>query len=153
VPSALFTQECWKEVKSVLAPQGVVAINYAGNITSRASHLVLSTILSTFAHCRAFEDGPPHSDFRNIIIFCSADTPLVFRKPIDTDYLHYPSPAIRARALETFDRFEIDLRGTDRRAVVVDGKESILDNAQLSEVTEHWVKMKQVLPIETWAQY
>lgn len=153
VPSSLFTLEAWASIKSVLSSSGVVAVNFAGNIKSRASHLVLSTLLSSFAHCRAFEDGPPHSDFRNIIIFCSDTGPLQFRKPVKNDYLPYPSPAIRQRVLETYDQFEIDLRGTNRSEVVTDRTVERLEEAQLNGAYEHWEMMKLVLPNPAWALY
>ncbi|KAL8283388.1 hypothetical protein RQP46_005798 [Phenoliferia psychrophenolica] len=93
VPSTLFTSEFWTLTKSRLLPTGIVAINFAGNITSRASHLVLSTILSSFSHCRAWEDGPPKGDYRNIVVLCSAnpDRPIRMRNPVQVDFIPYPT--------------------------------------------------------------
>lgn len=151
VPASLFTKECWDDIKAVMSPTGVLAVNFAGNIASPAAHLVIATILSSFPFCRAYEDGPPAGAFRNIIVLCSATSHLTFRAPVRADYLKYPSPAIRKRALETFQDYEIDLRGTDRTRIVQDVNLEILERAQYTGAVEHWLMMKYVLPNSTWA--
>lgn len=129
-------------------------MNFAGNIKSHASNVVLATILETFPSCRAFEDGPPSSDYRNIIILCSAGrSPIRFRNPVEGDYLPYPSPAIRKRVLETFRDFEIDLSQFKTGEILLDSTVKVLDDAQKQGAIEHWYMMKETLPDSTWSSY
>lgn len=154
MPSSLFTVECWNEVKQALTPTGLVAINFAGNITSLASRLVFSTILSSFAHCRAFEDGPHRTDYRNLVFFCSASSPIVLRAPVAGDYLPHPSGGVRRKVLDTFGDWEMDLTEVEREDAVRDGKgEAQLSRAQGPGAVQHWEIMKRVLPDEAWALY
>ncbi|KAI5476429.1 spermine synthase [Pseudohyphozyma bogoriensis] len=146
VPSSLFTTESWSEVKSVLAPHGVVAINFAGNILSTASHLVLVTLLSSFPFCRGFTDGPPKGDFRNIVMLCSC-RPIVMRDTESGDFLEYPSPLFRRHMLENYKEFEMDLRDLSGLVdegieVVSDARVKVLDEAQLEGAFEHWEIMR-----------
>ncbi|KAM0748557.1 hypothetical protein T439DRAFT_327816 [Meredithblackwellia eburnea MCA 4105] len=153
VPSLLFTVEFWASAKKVLTPTGIVGINFAGNIKSRASHLVISTIMYSFNHCRAWEDGPPKGDFRNIVILCSPQSTVRMRNPVPVDYLPWPSAKIRKRVFDTYKDFEIDLRGTDRKEVVWDKTKGVLDREQVPGAREHYEIMKKVLPDTVWAVY
>lgn len=159
VPSSLFTSEFWNSTKSNLTPTGIVAINFAGPISSVAAHLIFYTILDSFSHCRAFQDGAPGpSDFRNIVIFCSTSSaPLQFRDPVEGDFLATPSGAIREKVLNTFKEFEVDLRALIPEGwweKVEEGKgEARLEKAQLEGAKEHWRIMDKVLPVQGWVMY
>ncbi|KAK4699343.1 hypothetical protein P7C70_g6917, partial [Phenoliferia sp. Uapishka_3] len=156
VPSSLFTTEFWSLTSRSLLPTGIVAVNFAGNITSLSSHLVLHTLLSSFPHCRAWEDGPPSGDFRNIVLLCSPnkERKVRMRNPVPVDFLPYPSPRIRKRVFETYKEFEIDLRGTDRTVPILGEKnKGILDRTLVSGAKEHWGIMKKVLRDEVWAKW
>lgn len=139
-----------------MKPQGgILAINFAGTISSisRSSNLVISTILTAFTYCRAFEDGKPSSDYRNLVILCSATNPIRFRTLLPEDYLPYPSPSIRRRVLETFKEFEFDLKGIDRSEILKDENVLELEIAQRSGALQHWYMMSSTLPDTSWAMY
>lgn len=72
VPPALFTRECWLDVRRHLVADGVLAVNFAGTLDSDAARTILATLLGVFPNCRAFEDQPDErkrtaSDFRNMV--------------------------------------------------------------------------------------
>jgi hypothetical protein len=145
--------ECFQDISRALTPTGVVAINFAGNTSSVASRLVFSTILSSFHHCRAFEDGAHTTDYRNFVFFCSRTSPVVFRKPVPADYLLFPSPLMREKVLGECEQAEMDLGGIESGRVVHNGDEEELEEAQRAGVRQHWELMNGVLPLETWAMY
>ncbi|GAA5973491.1 hypothetical protein JCM21900_001812 [Sporobolomyces salmonicolor] len=125
VPASLFTQEFWSTLRRRLHPSGVLAVNFAGALSSPASKLVLSTLLASFPHCRAFEDDPLSSSaaraadpglgddtlFKNMVVFCTPSwfMPVEFRAPARSDWLEYPSPQLRKRVFERYREQEIDL--------------------------------------------
>ncbi|GAA5928483.1 hypothetical protein JCM1841_003671 [Sporobolomyces salmonicolor] len=125
VPASLFTQEFWSTLRQRLHPSGVLAVNFAGALSSPASKLVLSTLLASFPHCRAFEDDPLSSSaaraadhglgddtlFKNMVVFCTPSwfMPVEFRAPARSDWLEYPSPQLRKRVFERYREQEIDL--------------------------------------------
>ena len=72
VPPSLFTRECWLDTRSRLADDGVLAVNFAGSLSSPAGRTILATLLDAFPNCRAFEDQPDErkrtaSEFRNMV--------------------------------------------------------------------------------------
>ncbi|GAA5885891.1 hypothetical protein JCM5296_000178 [Sporobolomyces johnsonii] len=120
VPASLFTMEFWSTLRQRLHPSGVLAVNFAGALSSPASKLVLSTLLSSFPHCRAFEDVPASTAddglgddtvFKNVVVFCTPSwfLPVEFRAPERSDWLEYPSPQIRKRVFERYHEQEIEL--------------------------------------------
>lgn len=97
VPAALFTIECWQDVKSIMTASGVLAVvrpcppfspsllfhktliparaldgqNFAGDLKSEASRLVLASLDAVFPACRAFEEPTgaeeDSGDFKNMV--------------------------------------------------------------------------------------
>ncbi|KAL1311580.1 hypothetical protein AAFC00_001697 [Neodothiora populina] len=116
-PLSLFTIDFLQNLRSLLAAHGAIALNYAGDLSSPSTNLVLHTINTAFeSQCRMFRDQEPlmrdqsgsteeESDFLNMVIFCtnkspsppsasiplSADDTLTFRNPTEADYLRSQS--------------------------------------------------------------
>lgn len=124
VPSSLFTVEFLSSLAALLHPSGALALNFAGSLTSRSSRYIISTVLASLPHCRAFEDRPTtfreedddksegDDGFKNLVVFCSASwfNPVEFREPSEADYLpDGPSPGIRKRVFGRFKGDEVDL--------------------------------------------
>lgn len=88
VPASLFTTECWTSVKNVLADKGVVAVNFAGKLQSKAADYVICTLMDAFQACRAFNDGELRvGDHTNMVIFCTQEDKLFFSDPpLDSAY-------------------------------------------------------------------
>ncbi|KAK4054676.1 hypothetical protein OIO90_003488 [Microbotryomycetes sp. JL221] len=115
LPATLFTKECWQDVKAVLKPDGVVAINFAGDTTLVPARRIFATIMNVFKHCRAFEDGSHATRYRNIVLFCSANE-IEFRQ-LDgrRDLIETVSPMLRQHTLSTFEEreYELDCNAND----------------------------------------
>ncbi|KAG6821524.1 hypothetical protein H0H93_000033 [Arthromyces matolae] len=117
VPQHIFTLEFWKSLKSIMVPDGVVAVNFAGVPKSDATRHVLTTLEKSFVSCRAFHDlyGPMSeeqyaTEFINImfkVFFCTASkSPLTFRDSKNSDWLGSP---LRRHVLSSLAQRELDL--------------------------------------------
>lgn len=167
VPSHLFTLESWSLVRNALQPEtGVLAVNFAGNVSSSAATSVLSTLLASFPYCRAIEDAPASSDpaekrdYKNLVVFCSPSSsqPISFRKPVASDYLPYPSPMLRHRTFANFEEFELDLelyRGEGSSEWLLEGEkgEKRLETEQREGGRQHWQLMQDVIGDEVWSRW
>ncbi|GAA5977940.1 hypothetical protein JCM11641_004339 [Rhodosporidiobolus odoratus] len=181
LPSSLFTVEFWQSLKPLLHLSGVLAINFAGSLSSPSSKYILSTLFSTFPHCTAFEDIPTTSSetakaqlnnpdgIKNLVIFCSKSyfLPIEFREPVQGDYLPSgPSPHIRRLIFSRFRRQEIDLarrfkfdekdewgKRERERWMFREGMEKKVEGLQRDEVGMHWEAMGKVLTEEGWATW
>ncbi|PIA94491.1 hypothetical protein CB0940_08129 [Cercospora beticola] len=119
-PLSLFTTQFLQNLRSLLTPNGAIALNYAGDLSLPLTRLVLRTISHAFdGQCKIFRDGPPErynendekksenhqeeqspsSDFLNMVVFCrNSPGQISFRPPTTTDYLgslsrrHYMLP-------------------------------------------------------------
>ncbi|GAA5926024.1 hypothetical protein JCM10213_007349 [Rhodosporidiobolus nylandii] len=172
LPTSLFTFEFWASLKPLLHPAGVLAVNFAGSLASPSSKLILSTLLASFAHCRAFEDTPQEKQpgeedgFKNLVVFCTPSwfLPVNLRAPLSSDYLQAPSPIVRQRVFATYAQHEVDLsrfrfgedewgRRERERWMFRKGMEGRMEKMQKDEVGMHWKAMEGVLPRETWARW
>ncbi|KAM3416638.1 hypothetical protein BST61_g8229 [Cercospora zeina] len=118
-PLSLFTTQFLQNLRSLMTPNGAIALNYAGDLSLPLTRLVLHTISNAFdGQCKIFRDGPPEkyqeseknsdsgreeqspsSDFLNMVVFCrNSPGNLSFRPPTTADHLgslsrrHYMLP-------------------------------------------------------------
>ncbi|KAG0709846.1 hypothetical protein DFH29DRAFT_17295 [Suillus ampliporus] len=167
VPEHLFSIEFWNDLKTILSPEGVVAVNFAGKLVSDSSQAILVTLLRAFGQCRAFHDliepisqEQFHSDFVNIVFFCSpSSTPLTFRTAVEKDYLH---SYLRRHVLSSLDKREINhaqIRDNSIGSMAMDEKfvltdaHNMLNKWQEGEAFEHWKLMREVVPDVVWETY
>ncbi|BGP25329.1 hypothetical protein JCM10295v2_004252 [Rhodotorula toruloides] len=174
VPATLFTSTFLAQLKSLMHHSGVLAFNVAGTLSSFSSLSILSTLLSVFPHCRAFEDvphtasGPARATsddaFRNMVLLCSKEwyANIELRDLIKDDFLDYPSPMIRRSIFASFRQHEIDLtpfkpapgdHGVGTWLLRDKNDVRRVEAAQLEEVGMHWDAMEKVLPPEVWARW
>ncbi|KAK3715139.1 hypothetical protein LTR37_007349 [Vermiconidia calcicola] len=161
-PLALFTVTFLRNLRALLKPHGVVALNYAGDLTMPLTNRVLNTIEAVFdGQCRIFRDTPPipdmaeekaaiNEDFTNIIVFCrNTDGPITFRKPTKADFLgsksreHYmlPDPA---HGLPFPPSHSMD------KQVLKQGDEHQWSGQQAESAIKHWYVMRKVIPDAVW---
>ncbi|GAA6002921.1 hypothetical protein JCM10207_001898 [Rhodosporidiobolus poonsookiae] len=182
VPSPLFTLDFWTSLKPLLHPSGVLAVNLAGVLSSPSTRYLLTTLLSSFPHCRAFEDQPiaaPADDltasereqegFKNLVVLCTPAwfAPVEMRDPEKGDFLDAPSPRVRERVLGHFRKQEVDFAGfrfeggedaewakrERERWTFRRGMEKEMERLQRPEVELHWAAMEGVLTPEAWARW
>ncbi|OCL11959.1 spermine/spermidine synthase family protein [Glonium stellatum] len=157
-PVALFTIEFFEGLKSLLTDNGVVAINYAGDLTLPSTRLVLATIHAVFPACRLFRDNPPPAsgsepDFINMVVFCTRQRPVAgsisFRAPTEQDFR-----GSIARRNYLLPRPELEIRFDGRREaggeVLRRGETGVLEGFQRGGAVSHWRIMRTVLPGRVW---
>ncbi|KAG1755478.1 S-adenosyl-L-methionine-dependent methyltransferase [Suillus lakei] len=148
----LFSIEFWNDLKTILSPEGIVAVNFAGNLASNSSQAILVTLLRAFGQCRAFHDHVElsqeqfHSHFVNIVFFCSSSpTPLTFRPAVEEDYLH---SYLRRHILSSLDKREISHTQIGDNSIW-----SAATDEKFEEAFEHWKLMREMVPDVVWETY
>ncbi|CEL02945.1 Putative Spermine/spermidine synthase family protein (AFU_orthologue; AFUA_5G08500) [Aspergillus calidoustus] len=154
-PVELFTYEFISGLSALLKDDGVIAINYAGDLTLYPASLAVRTIKSIFPTCRLYREeatsevGP---DFTNMVIFCtkSSSQAITFRDAVPADFL-----GSRFRSRYLVPKHEIDAA---RFAAVEQGGRAILYDKEVNRLhkyqdrgaLEHWGIMRTVLPDAVW---
>jgi hypothetical protein len=163
-PVALFTTEFFSNLHKIMKPNGVIAINYAGDLLLPSARLVVNTILATFPTCRVYRELPSPTpaeiesqggDFTNMVIFCTlvAKKPLTFRKPVEADFL---SSFTRRQFL--LPEHEIPLKefewreGEDTRVLSKDDT-GRLEGWHRTSAVGHWGVMRGVVPSGVWENW
>lgn len=166
VPPSLFTKEFIGALKGLLKPDGVIAINFAGDLNMLPAARVLSTIFSVFENkCRIFREDEPQGtaaeraerDFTNIVIFClnpsSPSKSFAFRRPEERDYLG--TLARRKFLVPTYEVEKGELVGRvagGEEVITVENADGFAEVQRVSGVG-HWSVMRKVLPVEVWENY
>ncbi|KAJ5319130.1 hypothetical protein MYU51_013785 [Penicillium brevicompactum] len=157
-PAELFTFEFLTGLHSLLKDDGVIAINYAGDLTLYPTGLVVRTIRAVFPTCRIFREAPAgneeDSKFTNMVLFCKkTDSPLSFRDPVPADYL-------RSRSRESYlvPTHELDASmfahwPKGGRRLLVDKEAGRLHKYQDRSALAHWSIMRNVLPDAVWENW
>lgn len=157
-PLPLFTATFLRGLRSLLSPNGVAAINYAGQIDDPLTRLVLNTIDMTFdRQCEIYGDDPPANEnqasFNNFIVFCrNTAGPIRFRKPTAADF---QDSLIRKDHLlpKPAQRIEFPARAHQSEAVL-DSKDLLKwRKSQAESAKRHWQVMRTVLPAAVWESY
>lgn len=175
-PAELFTHEFLSTLSALLAPNGVIAINYAGDLLLPSTQLVMRTILSVFPTCRIFREltapteddllaleakGQARRDFTNIVIFCtkfSAEETegkkgIAFREPTEEDFLG--SGARRRYLMPEHEIFAEAFLGeeSDPSDVLRANETERLSEWQKKSAVGHWEVMRTVLPAWIWEKW
>lgn len=165
VPEQLFTLEFWEDLKTILRPDGVVVVNFAGFPKSDSSKMVLLTLEKSFGQCRGFHDlfeslqeDKYETEFLNIVFFCtSSKAPLTFRVAILRDALGSP---LRRHVLGIMPDRELRLdlirptinTDSDNKYILTDAH-NLLGKLQRQQSLHHWSIMREVLPDVHWETY
>ncbi|RHZ63897.1 spermidine synthase [Aspergillus thermomutatus] len=156
-PVELFTIEFIKGLYDLLKDDGVVAINYAGDISLYPAALAVRTIKAVFPSCRIFrEDAAAEAkfDFTNMVIFCKkSNTPLRFREPVKADFL-----GSRSRQNYLVPKHEVDPAQFDKiekggRRVLVAKETGRLHKYLDRGALGHWEIMRTVMPDAVWENW
>ncbi|EIN10543.1 hypothetical protein PUNSTDRAFT_65035 [Punctularia strigosozonata HHB-11173 SS5] len=167
VPAHIFTIEFWEDLKAIMNPEGVLAVNFAGVIDSNPARAVLITLEQAFGHCRIFHDRQEEltpqqmkEEFLNMVLFCTLSSNLSFREAVHSDFLN---SYLRQHILTFFTKHEIDPSLIRDSAVGPIGEEEthwvLTDNNnplgkwQDEEGINHWRVMRDVLPDIFWEVY
>ncbi|KAF2492788.1 hypothetical protein BU16DRAFT_620113 [Lophium mytilinum] len=163
-PVMLFTLEFLEGLKKLLTEDGVVAINYAGDLSLDSTILIITTIHAAFPACRLFRDNPapvPNQpwkpDFVNMVVFCAKNdlgkgrAAIHFREPTEDDFRG--SLAKRAHLMPQA-KLEIGFGlEVDREKVLKRGETAKLEQFQNKGALSHWRIMRTVLPDAVWEMW
>ncbi|KAL9002408.1 MAG: hypothetical protein Q9188_004657 [Gyalolechia gomerana] len=156
-PIDLFSVEFLQGLKDMLTQEGVIAINYAGDLRLRSASMVVRTVFSVFETCRLFREeaeAPEESetDFTNLVLFCRKVTgSFSFRQPTRGDFL-----GSQARQHHLLPRYEVDKQYFTKRYgkdVITKRKSQRLEKAQYQSALGHWKVMRSVLPDAVWENW
>ncbi|KZV96373.1 S-adenosyl-L-methionine-dependent methyltransferase [Exidia glandulosa HHB12029] len=168
VPGHIFTLEFWGDLQKLLAPDGVVAVNYAGYLGSNPARGILATLLAAFTQCRIFHDSlatdHDDSEFLNMVFFCTnAETPMTFRKATPKDSF---KSIMRERLFEAWPRLEVshgriskgsnateadeEWKEEERKDWVLTDAKNPLAEWQHQSALEHWHLMRGIMSDVYW---
>ncbi|PVH99152.1 hypothetical protein DM02DRAFT_615260 [Periconia macrospinosa] len=160
-PVSLFTVEFLQGLSALLADDGVIAINYAGDLSLGSTRLVLNTIHSVFPACRIFRDSAPpkdlkdgDSDFINMVMFCIKGDEnkhaIQFREANQDDLM---DSLARRSYLQPNPDWEVMFEFVpEARGGQIMGKKDVgeLEKYHKGSAVNHWKVMRQVLPESVW---
>lgn len=160
-PTALFTLEFLQGLNKQLKDDGVIAINYAADLSLPVPKIVVRTILEVFPTCRIFrdeqtEDASNENDFVNMVVFCvkKHNGNIKFREAIEADWLGSSS---RRQWVPPKASFELpiskflnaqEMLATD--LIMRKGEEKKLEKYHQRSAERHWRIMRTVLPDTVW---
>jgi hypothetical protein len=165
-PLPLFTNDFLQNLASLMTDEGVIALNYAGDLGLSSTRIVLNTINTVFnRQCRMFRDQAPletkgqeaGSDFLNMVIFCTKTEGLdiSFRKPVTADFL-----GSQSRKYYLYPRPELELEfpskeimQTEKRQLLTTRSLSKHESTQVQSAKRHWTIMRDVLPAFVWENW
>jgi hypothetical protein len=162
-PVSLFTTEFLQGLRSLLKDDGVVAINYAGDLALPSTRLVLNTIHAVFPACRLFRDSPQpdewqegDADFINMIVFCVKNdhgkgrSAIRFRQAGPEDFR---GSLARNNFLQP--KLDMELRFEPEVGGSVMGKADVgeLEKWHKKGAVSHWKVMRSVIPDAVWEMW
>ncbi|KAI8324807.1 S-adenosyl-L-methionine-dependent methyltransferase [Martensiomyces pterosporus] len=154
VPSSLFSQSAVAQLKRILKPDGVLAMNYVGVPSdTRTLHHVAHTIRTAFPHVRCFAETTGDLDTMTNMMFFASPEPVEF--DISRDVIEAMGrDSIRARMLVDMEKKEIRTDGynaEDVRPITDDWNP--LPEWQVDTAIQHWKAMREMFPSEYWLNY
>lgn len=165
-PVSLFTLEFMKGLRDLLKDDGVVAINYAGDLSLGSTRLVLNTIHEIFPACRLFRDQPTpethqpgEPDFINMVVICvkndhgKGKSAITFREPTQKDFL---GSIARTNFLLPKEELEVKyayVKPEDGGRVMKKTDVGELEKYHKEGAVSHWRIMRTVLPAGVWEMW
>lgn len=160
-PVDLFTFEFLSCLNQMLKPNGVIAINYAGDLALPSTSLVYRTILEIFPSCRVFREDEQIADenedsieqageFTNMVFLCNkGGEPVKFRKAVEADFLGSAS-----RKAYMVPKFEVPASKFVREGeLLTRANTKVLEKLHVQSAIGHWKLMRKVVPDAVWENW
>ncbi|TKA73047.1 hypothetical protein B0A55_08126 [Friedmanniomyces simplex] len=174
-PLALFTDDFLHGLRALLTPNGVIALNYAGDLRLEITTRILNTIHQTFdGQCKIFGDAPTTTSdggehFLNMAVFCrNSPGPIAFRPATRADWLgsrsreqhllpradfEIPFPSAQTKTATQDGDGGGDGGGEKDRRILRKGEESVWRRQQEESAIRHWWIMRRVWPDVVWEMW
>ncbi|KAJ2064226.1 hypothetical protein GGI17_001111 [Coemansia sp. S146] len=152
VPAVLFSQSAAAQLSRILAPRGVLAMNYVGMLAdTRTLHHVAHTLRSAFAHVRCFAESIEDPAGVTNMMFFASQEPIVFapgalRNSADPD-------TIRARVLADMEANEVSVAYDEQSVRLITDAWNPLPKWLAPAAQVHWHAMRGMFPDEYWLNY
>ena len=160
-PAELFTYEFLSNLRSLLKSDGVIAINYAGDLAMPTTSLIYRTITEVFPVCRVFREDEQvagdtenllieHVDFTNMVFICrNENKPVTFRKAVEADFLGSAS-----RKAYMVPKHEVPASSFQREGeLVTQANVKVLEKMHVQSALGHWKLMRKVVPAAIWENW
>ncbi|ORY07465.1 S-adenosyl-L-methionine-dependent methyltransferase [Basidiobolus meristosporus CBS 931.73] len=153
VPATLFSLEALLEMKKVLKPDGILALNFLGSNLHPYNHTmahVTHTLKAVFPHIRCYAEGTKNEKgVQNFVYFASSES-ISFRAPLE-DEIH--DSYIREDMLHRMPQMEVDLTYDPKLVSILTDENNLLVENQIDSALEHWKAMRTLLPSGFWWNY
>ncbi|KAF2858915.1 S-adenosyl-L-methionine-dependent methyltransferase [Piedraia hortae CBS 480.64] len=144
-PEGLFGEEFLGMLRGLMAPDGAVAVLYAGRLEQEMTQRVLRTVYKVWEEqCRLFRDGDgEEGDFMNLVVFCrnKPGAEVRFREPTERDYL---GSRMRRKYLVPREEWEREFPAADGVG------EGDVKAQQEENALRHWWMMRDMIPAALW---
>jgi len=160
-PVDLFTYEFLSSLNGMLKPNGVIAINYAGDLAMSSTSLIYRTILEVLPSCRVFredeqvaESDPDakgiNGDFTNMVFICNKGIrPVKFRKAVEADFLGSAS-----RRAYMVPKYEVaPSKFQHEGELLTRANTKVLEKMHVQSAIGHWKLMRKVMPAAVWENW
>ncbi|KAJ2501297.1 hypothetical protein GGI11_007806 [Coemansia sp. RSA 2049] len=156
VPAPLFSTSAIEQIRRILKPDGILAMNYVGipNDSRSLAHITF-TLRTAFPHIRCFAETLEDPDAMVNMMFFASPRPVRF--DITPGLLRaIGSSSIRARALQDMEKNEVDIDAAvsrlDRVKPITDTWNP-LPQWQAGPAIQHWHAMRNLFPENYWLNY
>ncbi|KAF6225555.1 hypothetical protein HO133_009555 [Letharia lupina] len=159
-PINLFTREFIMGLSDLLRPDGIIAINYAGDLLLPIATSVVRTVESIFPKCRLYRESPlpkaPEAmDYTNMVMFCrKSPEAFTFRDPVEADFLG--SPARRQHLKPQHEIPASYFKAGRRQKGEILRRDHIsreMQKSTMASAAGHWYLMRTVLPDVVWENW
>ncbi|KAJ2030288.1 hypothetical protein IWW57_001262 [Coemansia sp. S610] len=152
VPAVLFSQSAVAQLSRILAPRGVLAMNYVGTLSdTRTMHHVAHTLRSAFAHVRCFAESTKDPVGVTNMMFFASQAPISFapgalRRYADPD-------SIRGHVLAGMEANEVSVAYDEQSVRLITDAWNPLPKWLAPAAQVHWHAMRGMFPDEYWLNY
>ncbi|KAJ2492055.1 hypothetical protein IWW37_001769 [Coemansia sp. RSA 2050] len=152
VPAALFSLSAVAQLNRILAPRGVLAMNYVGTLSdTRTLHHIAHTLRSAFAHVRCFAESVEDPVGVTNMMFFASQEPISFapgalRRAADPD-------TIRSRVLAGMEANEVSVAYDEQSVRLITDAWNPLPKWLAPAAQAHWHAMRGMFPDEYWLNY
>ncbi|KAF9204609.1 hypothetical protein BGZ49_005098 [Haplosporangium sp. Z 27] len=172
VPPSLFSLEALNEIKRIMKPDGVLALNMVGSehpSKSQSLNSVRRTLHAAFKHVIAFKESPEEPDAYQNMVFFAAQFPIEFDRyippaPLSEEeieviqqggaYNHALQPSVmRDWILTSFQDWPLSTPYDPSKGELILDRNNTLNGMQRLGAEDHWHAMRSLLPLDFWVNY
>lgn len=148
-PVHLLSLEVFRQIKSMLKPDGVLLVNFVGfanSDRSDATDAVARTLQEVFGEVRLFRDAEARSSGLANLLYFASDQPLDFSLLVNVAYENQRC----AETLGRFTRWEVPIPQKSQLAALITDAHNPMSTMQAPIAEAHYAAMAKLLPAAVW---